>query len=726
VAGLGAGGFLGKYRILDLIGRGGMGVVYLAEDTMLGRLVAIKVLDRDFAAGDEFEARFRQEAQTVAGLRHANIIHIHALDRIDGRLTIDMEYMEGGSLADLEETHGVGLGEAVRYTRDVLEALACCHDAGVIHRDVKPSNVLLTPDGHAMLSDFGLAKLAAEHQRQAMRASASTGFFLGTPRYAPPESWDGVAPSPAWDVYSIGAMLYEAIARRPPYDADTPFGLIKQIAERPVAPLRDIAEDVPPALSDLVADMLAKDPVARPTDAAEVLERLDGIAELKSELGHRRAPVTQRVARPPSLLGPSTAAKVKRRRVVMVALGSVGLVVIALAAILAALWPGQSTRDSDVEMKASFTDYSASHHVFTASDPATQRPWENSWILREGQPDEWFMLGTDSTCLWYVHASPEGKQGLSFEGNWAEYGDVTGRSFRHGSLSGEGKWLVPREALMLFVDGKNTQDGSRWSRSVFLERANSPPDPSALSRELASTDGIDAILYNELWSRRLSWADAVEEEWIRLGAPRGTVQFLSEDTASIQVDGRLDEAVWQRALWGSGVVAANAGQRAAEARMALAYNDDGLYIGIEFPARLQRARVQIGIQPRASIRVERSPRWWVTIGGGALVRHEYRAEGREMSWTCQWQTGESAVDGRWEAEILIPFSDVGENTAPAAGARWRLNCVLAEAQGGPTEPVAVWGDPDAKCTEYGILAVFGPHASARSQAEQTDGQAAAD
>ncbi|MBI3176596.1 MAG: serine/threonine protein kinase, partial [Chloroflexi bacterium] len=257
---LGPGATFGKYRILRVVGRGGMGLVYLAEDQDLCRQIALKVLHRGFAADEDFIHRFRQEARTIAGLKHPNIVPVHALDLIGDDLAIAMDFIEGGTLAGSK----LSLQEALRYLGDILEALAWCHDKGIVHRDVKPNNILISPLGNALLSDFGLAKLLADFHASSVVTWASSGLFVGTPMYAPPEAWEGAEPTAAWDLYSVGTVLFEAIAGRLPYDAQTPLALIKQMIERPAPRLAELAPDISPELGELVDGLLRPDPLARP------------------------------------------------------------------------------------------------------------------------------------------------------------------------------------------------------------------------------------------------------------------------------------------------------------------------------------------------------------------------------------------------------------------------------------------------------------------------------
>ncbi|HOH32159.1 MAG TPA: serine/threonine-protein kinase, partial [Candidatus Hydrogenedentes bacterium] len=162
------GSILGKYHILTQLGRGGMGVVYLAEDTTLRRQIALKVLDQSITSTPHFESRFLQEARLVASLNHPNIVPIHALEQINGEWILEMPYIEGGSLMDAEARGTLDLRQMLKCVRDVLLALAVCHEAGIIHRDVKPSNILLDNQCRGMLSDFGLAKLLSLRQRDSL------------------------------------------------------------------------------------------------------------------------------------------------------------------------------------------------------------------------------------------------------------------------------------------------------------------------------------------------------------------------------------------------------------------------------------------------------------------------------------------------------------------------------------------------------------------------------
>lgn len=267
---------IGKYRLIRELGRGGMGVVYLAEDTRLERQIALKVLHPFLSMDGEFVRRFTSEARAIAALAHKGIVRIHAFEEVEGSHLIDMEYIEGGALdRHMREGHlspTLGLGIAVR----VFEALAACHAQGIIHRDVKPSNILLADDGRVLLTDFGLARSCAV----AAASTATSSSFIGTPKYAAPESWGKEAATPAGDVYSAALVLLELLAGRTPYDGDSPLEIMRKVVSGPRTAARHFLPDASNALVELLDIMLHPEPSARPTDAGAALTRLRDVPEV--------------------------------------------------------------------------------------------------------------------------------------------------------------------------------------------------------------------------------------------------------------------------------------------------------------------------------------------------------------------------------------------------------------------------------------------------------------
>jgi serine/threonine-protein kinase len=252
-----------RYRLVRMIGSGGMGTVWEAEDETLGRPVAVKVLSESLAAGERAVRRFEREAQAAARLSGPYIAAVYDFGRSEGRPYIVMELVRGETLEDRLAREGpLPPREASRIATQVAEALEEAHRAGIVHRDVKPGNVMLTPVGDVKVMDFGIAAAA-----WAERVTTS-GLVLGTPSYLAPEQAKSEKTTPASDVYALGAMLYEMVAGRPPFIAESPVALaLAHIREDPRS-LDQVADGVPASLASASMAALAKDPAERPPSAA--------------------------------------------------------------------------------------------------------------------------------------------------------------------------------------------------------------------------------------------------------------------------------------------------------------------------------------------------------------------------------------------------------------------------------------------------------------------------
>ncbi|HEX5131693.1 MAG TPA: serine/threonine-protein kinase [Candidatus Krumholzibacteria bacterium] len=262
----------GRYTILDKIGRGAYGVVFRAEDTVLGRQVALKQLP---TADDETDRmRFQREARVLAMLSHPNIVQVYDLAEHDGQLWMAMELVEHGDLAaHLKRAGALPVADAVFLGSRVAEALACAHARGVVHRDLKPHNILMADARTPKVTDFGLAKLA--------EGSVHTveGTVMGSPHYMSPEQADGRTVDPRSDIYALGVILYQMIGGTVPFTGDITSVLTQHIGRTP-APLSSLPScgNVPAPVEHLVARMLAKAPLERPQDMQAVIAALDAIA----------------------------------------------------------------------------------------------------------------------------------------------------------------------------------------------------------------------------------------------------------------------------------------------------------------------------------------------------------------------------------------------------------------------------------------------------------------
>jgi serine/threonine-protein kinase len=257
----------GRYKLLRRIGSGGMADVWLAEDPHLQRRVALKVLHRRFAQDREFVERFRREAEAAAGLSHPNIVAVFDRGDVDGTYYIAMQLLEGRSLKELID-RGLTPEQSVALIRQVLEAAGFAHRHGVVHRDLKPQNVLVDDDGVATVTDFGIARAGASEITQA-------GSVMGTPHYLSPEQAQGQAVTAVSDLYSIGVILYEALAGRVPFEADSAVAIaMKQVSHTPQRP-SSINPNVSPALDAVVMRALEKDPGQRFQSAEAFIAALD-------------------------------------------------------------------------------------------------------------------------------------------------------------------------------------------------------------------------------------------------------------------------------------------------------------------------------------------------------------------------------------------------------------------------------------------------------------------
>ncbi len=267
----------GDYEIIETVGQGGMGVVYRAHDIALGRIIALKVLKDDLRSSRQICARFQREAEAFASLNHPNIVHIYAVGSVGRIPFISMEYIEGHPLSTImKRRKRLPWKRALHIAQQVAEALACAHEAHIIHRDIKPGNVLIDKDDRAYVTDFGIAKvLTAETQLTV------DGSRLGTPQYMSPERCTNKEITTSSDVYSLGVLMFQMITGRLPYEASTPVELIKRIVTDPPARLSEYRTDIPKDVERLVAFTIEKKPGDRPESAQQLAELIQRLLEGK-------------------------------------------------------------------------------------------------------------------------------------------------------------------------------------------------------------------------------------------------------------------------------------------------------------------------------------------------------------------------------------------------------------------------------------------------------------
>ncbi|MGH8637929.1 MAG: protein kinase domain-containing protein, partial [Burkholderiales bacterium] len=326
------GAMLGPYRILRLIGAGGMGEVYAAEDPRLRRTIALKLLpDRD-DSDPERVSRLVREAQAAAALQHPGIVTIHSVEEADNRRFITMELIDGDPLSALIQPGGLEIDEALRVGAAIAAAIAAAHSRGVIHRDLKPANVMIAKGGAIKVVDFGLARLqhAIGDDESTLARTSTYGSLVGTVAYMSPEQAEGRPLDQRTDIFSLGVVLYEMLTGQRPFAGDTPLAVLSAILKDAVRPMSDITPQVSDNLTAIVDRCLQKDPALRYQSAMDVARALE------------------RVRKPPAAaltnVRPPTDAHRRGPRALAAASLVIGLVAAAVAAWFVVSW----RRDSGI------------------------------------------------------------------------------------------------------------------------------------------------------------------------------------------------------------------------------------------------------------------------------------------------------------------------------------------------------------------------------------------
>ncbi|MEK6229930.1 MAG: serine/threonine-protein kinase [Actinomycetota bacterium] len=362
----------GRYRRLGHIGAGGMARVYLAEDEKLGRKVAVKRLHSD--SPDDAASRFEREARLGASLNHPNLVSVYDIETEPESVLIVMEYVEGQTLREAIADGPLGIEQAISVARDIGAALDHAHSHGVIHRDVKPANILIRRDGVAKLADLGIAKAAESTQL------TGTGMLVGTASYMAPEQLDGSSAGPATDVYALAAVMYEALGGEKARDGSTPVEIAHQVATNPAPDLRSEWENAPAGAAEVLKRGMARDPAERPESAGRLARDLEEglrggvtaatVAEPRDDTDRTVAlPVTApprpkpppRRPAPPSRPAPAAPVPVSRKRGLPAWLPVAALLAVLAVAAIAVLASG-------------------------GDDPAPQQSADGGGSAREEQP----------------------------------------------------------------------------------------------------------------------------------------------------------------------------------------------------------------------------------------------------------------------------------------------------------------------------------------------------
>jgi serine/threonine protein kinase len=325
---------IGKYRILELVGEGAMGVVYRAQDSVLDRAVAIKVMNDSIARQDDLRKRFLHEAQAAGSLQHPNVVCIYDLGEADGHLFIAMEFVQGVDLEHLIESgEALSLQARLDIIIDVLTGLAFAHKRGIVHRDIKPANIRVGEDGRAKIMDFGVAHLASS-------SMTSTGSILGTPTYMAPEQITEGKTSPATDIFATGGVLFQILTLMKPFDAPTLQNLFFKIITEKPRPVSELVPGLPPALDRIVLKAMAKEPSDR---YASALDMANDLTNVRSKLSGPSYPASVSLS---ASVASAIEMSRKKSQTQVRNLAFAGAGALAAVALIAIAWTRYSQSDS--------------------------------------------------------------------------------------------------------------------------------------------------------------------------------------------------------------------------------------------------------------------------------------------------------------------------------------------------------------------------------------------
>ncbi len=411
---------LGKYRIIERIGSGGMAEVYLGRHDKLNREVAIKVLRPSLINDPQFTARFEREARLAANLRHPGIVQVFDFDTEDDRHYLIMEYIKGGTLkARLQSLRNAGefmpLDEISHYLTRIAEALDYAHSQGMLHRDLKPANILIDPAGNSYLADFGIARLAGEPE------ITHTGTLMGTPSYMSPEQCEGLPLTGASDLYSLGIILYEMLTGGVPFDAESPLAILQKHIHEAPPPLNDIRPELPAALNSFMQCVLAKNPMERFPNALKMAEEFKRIAAVPNGNKRGEDAVETLVVQPSGNRDhqsmPLGKSKISAAWWVT---GIVILVILTAAGLL--IWFSRQTNLTDIRRCTTPSTCQAAAQIFsTANRPllAIEAYSKAISLVPAGDQKEWSQLHCDLADL-YVRVNKKNDARASYKDciNW--------------------------------------------------------------------------------------------------------------------------------------------------------------------------------------------------------------------------------------------------------------------------------------------------------------------
>ena len=690
-----------------------MGIVYLAEDTTLGREVALKSIRGALAEDETLLLRFEAEARAVGKLFHPHIVPINALTREADVLYIEMPYLPGGSLAALMERRNLNCPEVVLYCAEVLDALAVCHEKGIVHRDVKPSNILLDSQGRALLGDFGLAKVVGDEMSSAGGARTASSVFVGTPRYAPLEAWEESAPTPAWDLYSIGVILFEGLAGRPVYETHSLLGHMRALEHAPAPALSQMCPDISAPLSNLVSALLENSPRQRLSDARVARDRLIRTPEFL-RMESLSSDATTMTQKPPRRYLKKLHTRTATRNLVRTTFAVVGILSV-LGLLLYSEWPfstGTAAVPRPSQASAvSLPDYteesilqtyrfSASQdpRVFVEISPAEEPLPGGEWLIvsqRGGAGQQVF--GRTNKRLVLLTLGPSHDGGLEIVGTWGEYLDGFMQEAANGEVAGQGRWLDDSNILYCSLEYTSVRQGLRWQEEETLQ-LTAKTDTRFLW-EIEESHVLQRLLFEELLTRDRKWMQLIPQWLPALKSNFVTAHRLDGDVLPPTPD--ADPNAWPPISNEAAIVPG--WSRDESPSMRVAYSSEGLYFLLELPAPVVGAEVEVLLRRL----LPASPAPFSDLHVLFLDNGECRIAGAEAGKQPAGSMGKSVqfVSGsNWNCKMFIPFERAGGTIDPENTQYYKVNINVKDhtADGSPLIR-AKWGAPDAADLPHGVL-----------------------
>jgi serine/threonine protein kinase len=699
-----------------------MGVVYLAEDTALGREVAVKMVRPSLSLDTRSLDRFKREARAVAALDHAHIVHINTLSEVDGALLIEMPFLSGGSLRQ-RARKGLSYQGLARALGEVLQALDCCHERGIVHRDVKPGNILFDGKLSAKLSDFGAAVLLDEEWSESTR-SGGTLSFIGTPHYACPEAWNNESPAATWDLYALGMVAREALTGEAVYRNDTPLTYLRDLIGKEIDPLRQVLPGVSPELAGLIDDLHARKAENRPPSAAEAFERLAQAPEFQGAADEESPTAGTLLPKPPSSRQSipqlrTTWNRWKRLTPRLLPWALTAVLLLSTAFLLT--HRPESNPDSSKEVIAAVdpkTQEEVLQHAIPSieqlpsllRDPhlgataiyalrGSHQPETASQMLvrRALGPEPAAMVGMLNGFFTVITLEPGDGAQLNVSGLWGTYGDDAGQHLLYGSVRGIAEWSGQINApFWMRLDYIDEMDPVAWSESVLAIPLESDLTDTALALRWESDAKAMPVYWKELWYR---YPNAMRPALNYLPAIVGATARTLEASAPLNLDGMLDEPDWTRDM--NNFVPAHPGE--SDASLRSLRDKESIVIGLDWKSyAAYDTALTLTLMPFYHVPSHQSPYLKVEVDDANKLA-TWIADDIRSPIVTGWSI--ALNDAAGSAELRIHNDALKRTVPPLPGEVYRVNAQLRDKTN--NEVLLCWGWPDVDKVQHGAVLRFG-------------------